>query len=539
MAASLVTLADAAEMLALRDVRTVRALLAQNGLPVIQLGRQLRVRASDVDALVLKAATCEPARAGAAVPPAVTSPTAGGRRAPRGAIMSSPVRPRRRTALGQSRYRECTAKCVRENPDGEPCECPESWREPVVKGLYRDHRTSCGCSQTQQRSSKCSCPFVCDYADANGSKRFRAKTYARAISVFEGRRSAHRSALERKRRRGAPLETITAQTFFENVVLDPDKLKPRSLETYQSTWLTYHADTYGEWALDDLASAAAHLQAHVDGLVDVCLAVRARTGRYNPYFIRNVWTPLRKLLVVARTKRRWEENPAKYIDLPEVPEPRPDEHLKMPRSVTNFLEREGVDCIIDWVSHRGDGDAAQDAATIQLVFELCLRRNEARGLRVGDVDVARRRVWLRFQVDDGGRLQRPKYVKATDPPTQFPIGRNLADSLEGVLAAHPARETPDAFLLFDDDPFKPMQRDRLPNVMLEAQLALEMVDEWGDPLVTPHGLRHSGITHLARKGLDIYKLRDWARHKDIQTTQMYIHLVNDEALREAGEAFDN
>lgn len=534
MPADLVTLADAAERLALRDVRTVRALLAQNGLPIVRLGRQLRVRAVDLDSLLLASACGQ-----TSVTPGATRSTASVPRPRRAGRMSSSGRERRRTAPGKNQYRDCTAKCLLVNPNGAACDCPTRWREPVVKGLYRDHRTSCICSTSLERSSKCTCPWVCDYADSHGSKRFSAKTYAQAISVFEGRRAKHRRALERRRVRGGSGEALTAQAFFDTVVLDPDKLKPRTLETYASTWSTYHAGTYGDWAIDDLASAVLHLQAHVDGLVDRCLEVRAQTGRYNPLFIRTAWIPLRKLLVVARTKQHWDDNPAKHIDLPDVPEPRPEERLKMPRSFRNFVVREKIDRIIDWVGNRGDEGAFQDAVAIQLAFELCLRRDELRGFRVCDVDVARRKITLWYQVDDGGHLQRPKKVKATAPPSRFPIGRKLAARLEALLAAHPARENHDAFLLFDDDPLKPIRRERIRGALAEAQRALEMLDEWDDPVITPHGLRHSGITHLARVGLDIYKLRDWARHSDIRTTQSYIHLVDDEHLRDAGEAFDS
>lgn len=42
--------------------------------------------------------------------------------------------------------------------------------------------------------------------------------------------------------------------------------------------------------------------------------------------------------------------------------------------------------------------------------------------------------------------------------------------------------------------------------------------------VTPHSLRHSRLTHLCEAGLDIYKLKEFAGHSNIKTTEIYLHL---------------
>lgn len=42
--------------------------------------------------------------------------------------------------------------------------------------------------------------------------------------------------------------------------------------------------------------------------------------------------------------------------------------------------------------------------------------------------------------------------------------------------------------------------------------------------ITPHSLRHSRITHLCEAGMDIYKLKEFAGHSNIKTTEIYLHL---------------
>lgn len=50
------------------------------------------------------------------------------------------------------------------------------------------------------------------------------------------------------------------------------------------------------------------------------------------------------------------------------------------------------------------------------------------------------------------------------------------------------------------------------------------------PRVKPHGLRHAAITEAARKEKDLVKLRDFARHRDIRTTAIYIDNLENHGL---------
>ena len=55
----------------------------------------------------------------------------------------------------------------------------------------------------------------------------------------------------------------------------------------------------------------------------------------------------------------------------------------------------------------------------------------------------------------------------------------------------------------------------------------------GLPRTGPHLLRHSGLTILARRGCDPWRLQAHARHARIATTQRYVHLARETSAREA------
>jgi excisionase family DNA binding protein len=531
---TLLSLPEAAQRLALRDVRTVRRALASRGLPVVRLGRTVRVREQDITALLRGSTSVDSS------PRALPAPFGrmAGRARPEPA-MSKPARRRRKETIAPNVYREHSATCLAQDPDDPTfrCPCPQSWREKVLPGLYRDHAPTCAASSRLARVRGCLCPFSCpSYPNSSGSTRIRAATYTAAEAEFRRRRTAHDDAKMSKRRGMVLLKPMSADDMFAEMLVRSTTINVGSERTYENQWALHHSPVFGHWPVDSLEEAIDALQEHANGLVDLCMLTRRATGRFRPNFISDTWMPLNSLLAYATTQRRWSRNPAKLITVPATPLPGLDEDLKMPRTHTNVLAYEEIVRIYDWLREQPGEGAERYAVAIWTAFEWCLRRGELRGLLVGDIDPVAGIGKMEWQVDDAGRRRRPKNVKPHDPVSEFPMSDVLRAGLSRVLAAHPAGRVPSACLFHDVDPFRPIVRDRLGQHLHAAQVALKITTRSGENL-TVHGLRHSGLTHLRRAGMTSWEVREWGRHKDERTTRLYVNGLGPAALQRAAAAF--
>jgi len=55
--------------------------------------------------------------------------------------------------------------------------------------------------------------------------------------------------------------------------------------------------------------------------------------------------------------------------------------------------------------------------------------------------------------------------------------------------------------------------------------------------VSPHLIRHSGASHRALAGMPAFLLQRLLGHSTMQMTQRYVHLVDDEKLKEAMQKY--
>jgi len=154
--------------------------------------------------------------------------------------------------------------------------------------------------------------------------------------------------------------------------------------------------------------------------------------------------------------------------------------------------------------------ALRDYALFELVYSSGLRRSEAAGLNVGDLDLFSGFVRVM------GKGSKERLV---------PVGDKALGALRAYLATRPK---PLAHGL-------PLFLNHLNGRLTGAGIALVFKKmakraRFARPM-NPHSVRHSFATHLLDRGCDLKSVQEMLGHKNLQTTEIYTH-VSLERLKE-------
>ena len=137
-----------------------------------------------------------------------------------------------------------------------------------------------------------------------------------------------------------------------------------------------------------------------------------------------------------------------------------------------------------------------------------LRRCEVVGLRLSDVDGARRQVFI---VEGKGGHQR-----------KIPISRRWFTTLGNYLTLERPRTDTEAVFVVLKGPNRgrPLSDEGLKQVFVSAR------ERAGLAGATCHQLRHTCFTRLREAGMELEALQAQAGHRSLDTTRLYIHLAN-------------
>lgn len=188
--------------------------------------------------------------------------------------------------------------------------------------------------------------------------------------------------------------------------------------------------------------------------------------------------------------------------------------------------------------------SGREALMAGLLYGSGLRLMECLRLRVKDVDLARHEIVVRE--GKGGKDRRTMLPERLIPALQVQLdtirvqhGRDV-DAGHGCVALphalsrkHPGAERslgwqylfPASRISMDprDGRYKRHHLDE--NVLQRAIKAAARHARIVKP-VSPHTLRHSFATHLIEAGYDIRTVQELLGHKDVATTQIYVHVLN-------------
>lgn len=235
---------------------------------------------------------------------------------------------------------------------------------------------------------------------------------------------------------------------------------------------------------------------YYDHLMDVGVRTNNPVGRgkYTPK--RNEATRVR---VSTGTRPLLKRRPAR---LPWIPND--DEFIRLLRSLSEETPR--------------------NQALLMLMYDGAMRREEVVGVELEDFDWSSRELTLRPEIckNEGGRL-----VLFTKP-TALRLKQHLEQR---------RKTAPDSRLLFVSESNRNRKAGLSPDMV--NKIVKQVADRVGLPRLHPHTFRHLRLTHMARCGVAEQVIAQYAGHRSIETTRIYIHLSGREISAAVAQKMDD
>jgi integrase/recombinase XerD len=178
--------------------------------------------------------------------------------------------------------------------------------------------------------------------------------------------------------------------------------------------------------------------------------------------------------------------------------------IRAPRTLPRILEPDEVDELMEALRRH------RDRAMVEAMVLGGLRRCEVLGLRMGDLHVAERRVFI---ADGKGGHQR-----------LIPIsGRFFASVAAYLDGERPPKLKTDRLFVVLKGPRrgKPLSEDGLDEIIRGARRRASLAH------VSCHELRHTCLTRLREAGMALEAIQAQAGHRSIESTRLYVHLANE------------
>jgi integrase/recombinase XerC len=292
--------------------------------------------------------------------------------------------------------------------------------------------------------------------------------------------------------------------------------------------MRWHLDGFARSLTSVSPATVAAYRRDIEGFV----AWASRAGIEGPEQVGR--TDLRRYLAYLATMRRAKRTLARkasalrryfrWLGTAGLVENDPASRLAAPKGearLPRVLRADELRTLLDDPPARVEGDPdvvrCRDDAVLELLYGSGLRVGELCRLRLGDVDVGRRRVVV------WGKGDKQRHVPLS-PPAAAAIGAWLdGPRSELARAATPGGECVDGRA--GDDLF--LNRRGRP---LTPRDVRRIVDHRSPVPTHPHALRHTFATHLLDGGADVRAVQELLGHADLATTQLYTH-VSRERLR--------
>lgn len=189
--------------------------------------------------------------------------------------------------------------------------------------------------------------------------------------------------------------------------------------------------------------------------------------------------------------------------------------VRTPRTLPTILEPAEVDALLESCRRW------RDRAMVEAMVFGALRRAEVLGLRLDDLKIAERRVFIANGKGGHQRL--------------VPVSARFFDSVAHYLRRErPKGASTDRVFVVLKGPNtgRPLSLKGLDQIIVSAR------DRAGLEHCTCHELRHTCLTRLREAGMSLEAIQAQAGHRSIESTRIYLHLSNDWLANEYLRAAD-
>ncbi|MDD3607177.1 MAG: tyrosine-type recombinase/integrase [Candidatus Moranbacteria bacterium] len=222
------------------------------------------------------------------------------------------------------------------------------------------------------------------------------------------------------------------------------------------------------------------------------------SGKNNqPITRRRKLTSLKNYFAFLENENLIKKSPVKNIAMPKVKDKEP-----------SYLTEKELRTLISFIKKDKSKYQKRNELMVRILIETGIRISELVNLCVGDIDVAGRTITV---LRKGGQKQ------------SLPINSELAKQIQSITKNRPINEP--VFV----SSFKKRITQRRIGMLAQKYFKLAGITK---PNVTVHSIRHSFCSRLLEKGVNLKTIQILAGHKNISTTERYLHIAKSRLRKE-------
>lgn len=388
--------------------------------------------------------------------------------------------------------------------------------------------------------------FICDGFKPDGRVNRTSKTiYAK--SKKDAERQAQ--AMEVDFKRGQQVQFAHADTFTDLVNKWRDIKKPdvefKTQERYEGMLKNFMLPYFSRMKVRDIK--AIDIEQYLKMLTRDGIRTDGKPGGYSEKTIRHHYMLIQRLLNLAIQWEMIDVNPCIRVDTPKVH--KRDAKYYEDENIQRLLECLDQECqnTIDRFSRRYDSlspDEAYRRQQIRIFNDLmhkcyiwmalasACRRSELTGLMLDKVDFERNTITIdqtcQYAPDKGiyfvSHLKNDSPVKIVDMPVSVMQElQNYLNARKQLFSLMGWEDSGYVFVSLSDGKVTKAGGPMIPDII--SKWFTRFLEKYHLPKITLHQVRHTSISYLINKGVNIKMVADRAGHQNTRTTEeIYGHI---------------